>query len=290
MYAVMGITGNVGGAVARTLLAKGEKVRGIVRNPEKAAEWQKQGVELFKADYDDVDALTAAFSGVAGVFVMVPPNFAPSPNFAETRATLKVLREALSRAMPPKAVYLSSIGAEQASGLGLITSSHLLEETLGDLPFSHAFLRAAWFFENSAGDVESARNEGRIRFQLHPLDRKFPLVATADIGKAGAETLTQSWTGIRHIEVAGPEGYSPLDIADAFADAFGHPVEAIAVPRAEWETLWVSQGMPEGRTAPRVEMVDGFNSGWIHFGVPGTEHVEGATSLREVITQLVTRG
>jgi NAD(P)H dehydrogenase (quinone) len=49
MYAVMGITGNVGGAVARTLLAKGEKVRGIVRNPEKATEWQKQGAELFKA-------------------------------------------------------------------------------------------------------------------------------------------------------------------------------------------------------------------------------------------------
>jgi len=33
--------------------------------------------------------------------------------------------------------------------LGLITSSHLLEEALPDLPLSHAFLRAAWFFENS---------------------------------------------------------------------------------------------------------------------------------------------
>ena len=290
MYAVMGITGKVGGAVARTLLAKGEKVRGIVRNPEKAAEWQKQGVELFKADVDDVDALTAAFTGVAGVFVMIPPNFAPAPGFPEARATLKVLREALSRALPSKAVYLSSIGAEQSSGLGLITNSHLLEETLGDLPFSQAFLRAAWFFENSAGDVASARNEGKIRFQLHPLDRRFPLVATADIGKVGAETLTQSWTGIRHIEVAGPEGYSPLDIADAFAEAAGRPVEAIAVPRAEWEALWVSQGMPEGRTAPRAEMVDGFNSGWIHFGVAGAEHVDGATPLRAVITQLVTRG
>jgi NAD(P)H dehydrogenase (quinone) len=246
--------------------------------------------ELAETDNLRVDALTAAFTGVAGVFVMVPPNFAPAPGFAETKATLKVLHEALSRALPSKAVYLSSIGAEQASGLGLITSSHLLEETLGDLPFSHAFLRAGWFFENSAGDVASARNEGKIRFQLHPLDRKFPLVATADIGKVGAETLTQSWTGIRHIEVAGPEGYSPLDIADAFADAVGRPVEAIAVPRAEWETLWVSQGMPEGRTAPRAEMVDGFNSGWIHFGVPGTEHVDGAAPLREVITQLVTRG
>jgi len=289
MYAVMGITGNVGGAVARTLLAKGKKVRGIVRNPEKAAEWQKQGAELFKADYNDVDALTAAFTGVAGVFVMVPPNFAPAPGFAETKATLKVLHEALSRALPSRAVCLSSIGAEQASGLGLITSSHLLEETLGDLPFSHAFLRAGWFFENSAGDVVSARNEGKIRFQLHPLDRKFPLVASEDIGKVAAETLTQNWTGIRHIEVAGPEGYSPLDIADAFAAVVGHPVKAIAVSRVEWEMLWVSQGMPEGRTAPRAEMVDGFNSGWIHFGVPGIEHVDGATPLREVITQLVTR-
>ena len=289
MYAVMGISGNVGGAVARTLLANGEKVRGIVRNPEKAAEWQKKGAELFKADYDDVDALTVAFTGVAGAFIMVPPNFAPTPGFAETKATLNVLHEALSRTLPPKAVYLSSIGAEQASGLGLITSSYLLEKTLGDLPFSHAFLRAGWFFENSAGDVESARNEGKIRFHLHPLDRKFPLVATADIGKVGAETLTQSWSGIRRIEVAGPEPYSPLDITDAFADAVGRPVEAIAVPKAEWETLWVSQGMPEGRTSPRAEMVDGFNSGWIHFGVPGTEHVDGATSLRAVITQLVTR-
>lgn len=39
------------------------------------------------------------------------------------------------------------------------------------------------------------------------------------------------------------------------------------------------QGMPEGRTGPRAEMVDGLKSGWIHFGVPRTEHVTGTTSL-----------
>jgi hypothetical protein len=37
-------------------------------------------------------------------------------------------------------------------------------------------------------------------------------------------------------------------------------------------------------------MVDAFNSGWIHFGVPGTEHVDGTTTLREVIAHLVKRG
>jgi hypothetical protein len=34
-------------------------------------------------------------------------------------------------------------------------------------------------------------------------------------------------------------------------------------------------------------MVDGFNSGWIHFGVPGTEQVTGTTSLSSVIAKLV---
>ena len=289
MYAVMGITGNVGGALARSLLTRGEKVRGIVRNPDKAAEWEKQGVELFKADYDDAEALAAAFSGVDGVFVMVPPNFAPAPGYVETKATLEVLHKALSKARPPKAVYLSSIGAEQTSGLGLITSSHLLEQALNDLPFPQAFLRAGWFFENSAGGVASARHQGLIQFQLYPLDRKFPLVATADIGKVGAQTLTQTWKGTRHIEVAGPDGTSPMEIAEAFADVLGRRVEAVTVPRDQWEALWVSQGMPEGRTAPRAEMVDGFNSGWIHFGVTGTEHVVGTTPLREVIADLVSR-
>jgi hypothetical protein len=66
------------------------------------------GIELFVA-------LTAAFTGVAGVFVMVPPNFAPAQGFAETEAALKILHEALSRVLPSKAVYLSSIGANRTA-------------------------------------------------------------------------------------------------------------------------------------------------------------------------------
>ncbi|ADV84866.1 NmrA family NAD(P)-binding protein [Terriglobus saanensis] len=287
MYAIMGITGRVGGAVADHLLAHGQKVRAIVRNPDKAAPWKTRGAEIAIADYDDATALTAAFTGVKGVFIMVPPNFAPSPGLPELRKTLAALHEALAKALPKKAVYLSSIGAEQKSGLGLITASHLLEETLGDLPIAHAFLRAGWFMENSAGDVASA-SEGKIYFHLQPLDRKIPIVATQDIGRVGADTLLQDWTGTRRIEVTGPKNYSPLDIAAAFASALQHPVEAIAVPRDQWTASFLAQGMPEGRTEPRAEMVDGFNSGWIHFGNPGTEKFTGTTTLTTMISKLVT--
>jgi len=206
------------------------------------------------------------------------------------RKTLTSYYAALERALPKKAVYLSSIGAEQSSGLGLITSLHLLEQTLGDLPIPQAFLRAGWFMENHAWDVTTARSEGKIFSNLYPLDRKFPLVATADIGKAGADVLRQEWTGIRYIEVTGPEQYSPNDIAGALGSALGRAVEAVAVPREKWTEFFVGQGMPEGRTEPRAEMVDGFNSGWIHFGVPDTEHVTGMTGLTPVIAELVASG
>jgi uncharacterized protein YbjT (DUF2867 family) len=290
MYAIMGITGRVGSAIAENLLTQGEQIRAIVRNPEKAARWRERGAEVAVADVDDPNALASAFEGADGVFVMVPPNFAPAPGFPETRKTLASYRAALAKALPKKAVYLSSIGAEQTGGLGLITSSHLLEQTLGDLPIAHAFLRAGWFMENHAWDVTTAQSEGRIFSNLYPLDRKFSLVATADIGKAGADVLRQEWTGTRNIEVAGPEQYSPNDIAQALSSALGRPIEAVAVPREKWTEFFVGQGMPKGRTEPRAEMIDGFNSGLIHFGVPGTEHVIGATSLTSVMAKLVANG
>jgi uncharacterized protein YbjT (DUF2867 family) len=290
MYAIMGITGNVGGAIAENLLARGEQIRAIVRNPEKAARWRDRGADTAVADVDDPDALAFAFDGADGVFLMVPPNFAPAPGLPEIRKTLASYHAALAKSLPGKAVYLSSIGAEQSSGLGLITGSHLLEQTLGDLPIAHAFLRAGWFMENHAWDVTTARSDGKFFSNLYPLDRKFSLVATADIGKAGADVLRQEWTGTRRIEVAGPEQYSPNDIARALSAALGRTVGAVAVPRENWTDFFVGQGMPEGRTEPRAEMVDGFNSGWIHFGVPGTEHITGTTSLTSVIAKLAANG
>jgi uncharacterized protein YbjT (DUF2867 family) len=46
MYAVTGITGQVGGAVARTLMAQGESVRAVARDASKAAPWVERGCDL----------------------------------------------------------------------------------------------------------------------------------------------------------------------------------------------------------------------------------------------------
>lgn len=285
MFAVTGVTGQVGGATARALLDAGQPVRAVMRNRSKAGEWLERGAEVAIASFDDVGALTEAFSGTAGVFVMVAPNFAPQPGYPNAHAAAAILEAALTKASPGRVAALSSVGGQRESGLGLITQVHILEQVLADLPLPTAILRPAWFMENSQWDIAPARDTGVMPSFLQPLDRPFPMVATADIGRAIAATLMQSWQGRRVIEIEGPQRYAQHDIARVLGDVLGRPVEAKPVPRDQWEALFQSQGTEW--PAPRIEMLDGFNTGWIDFEDGVNERVIGTTGFETVLAELI---
>ncbi|CAB3806080.1 Quinone oxidoreductase 2 [Pararobbsia alpina] len=142
MYAITGITGKVGGAVARTLLAAGQPVRAVVRDAARARSWAERGCEVVTADMDDSASLTAAFEGTQGVFILPPSEFDPSPGFPEARAVIDAVRGALQSAAPGKVVGLSTIGA-QATETNLLTQRTLMEQALRDLPMPVTFLRPA---------------------------------------------------------------------------------------------------------------------------------------------------
>jgi NAD(P)H dehydrogenase (quinone) len=280
MYAITGITGQVGGAVARSLLATGQPVRAVVRDAAKGEAWKARGCEVAVADVAEPAALTAALQGVEAAFLLIPPLFDPAPGFPEVRALAATLHAALLAARPNRLVCLSTIGA-QATQPNLLTQLGLIEQALGDLPFPVAFLRAAWFMENSAWDVQAAR-DGLVPSFLQPLDKPVPMVATADIGRLGAEMLQEQWTGRRVVELEGPARVTPKQIAAAFALILGHPVLTQPVPRDSWEALFRSQGMQN--PTPRAQMLDGFNQGWIEFEATPRK---GETTIDTVLTALV---
>jgi len=85
MYAITGVTGKVGGATARALLAAGQSVRAVVRNVDKGQVWRNLGCEVALATIEDGASLSVAFQRAEAVFVLVPPNFDPSPEFSEAR-------------------------------------------------------------------------------------------------------------------------------------------------------------------------------------------------------------
>ena len=45
MFAITGITGNIGGQVARILLGTQKPIRAVVRDARKAEEWKQRGAE-----------------------------------------------------------------------------------------------------------------------------------------------------------------------------------------------------------------------------------------------------
>jgi NAD(P)H dehydrogenase (quinone) len=286
MFAITGITGNVGGEVARNLLAAKQPVRGVARDVGKCKAWAQQGCEIVGADISDAVSLTSAFKGAEGVFMMVPPNFDPSPDFREARAIAATLRQALDATLPGKVVYLSTIGA-QAAQPNLLTQHTIIERALGDLPLPITFLRPGWFMENSSWDVAPATNSGVIPSFLQPLDKPVPMIATADIGCVAAALLQESWSGHRVVELEGPHRVTPNEIAATFSRLLGRAVKMEIVPRDTWESLFLSQGMKN--PTPRIRMLDGFNEGWIEFegGEAGSQ--KGKVALETVLRSLIER-
>ena len=234
----------------------------------------------------DPALLTAAFTGTDGVFILPPSEFDPAPGFPEARAVIAAVKAALESARPNKVVCLSTIGA-QSTKSNLLTQRTLMEEALGELPMPITFLRPGWFMENAEWDVASARDKGMIASFLQPLDKPVPMVATADIGQVASELLQQNWIGKRIVELEGPKRISPQEIGTSFAKILGHAVQVEAVPRKTWQALFESQGVLH--PLPRIQMLDGFNEGWIDFEGGQASTIKGKVELQTVLRELVGR-
>jgi uncharacterized protein YbjT (DUF2867 family) len=280
MFLITGITGKVGGATARHLLAQGKKVRALVRDPAKAASWTDQGVELVDGDWNDAAAIERALEGVDGAFVMLPAVWAPSPDFKEAKGVIANYVVALTKVPPPRVVALSSMGANRTSGLGMITALSLLEQGFRNLTCPIAFVRAGGFFENFLYGLHVAQG-GTLPVYYDPTNRKSTMVATDDIGAEVATLLIgPAWLGHRVIELGSM--VSADDVAAQLGEVLNLDVKAVAIPRAGWPAAFEQFGIPKGQTGPAEAMFDAVNAGWMDLGVEGAEHVAGTTSPRNV--------
>ena len=280
MFLVMGITGKVGGATARHLLAQGKKVRALVRNREKASSWANRGVELLEGDWNETAAIEQALKGVEGAFVMLPTVWMPSEDYTEARGMIANYVEALTKAAPSRVVALSSMGADKTNGLGMITGLSLLEQGFRDLVSPIAFVRAGGFFENFLYGLQVAQG-GILPVYYNPTNRQSTMVATNDIGAEVATLLTgPAWSGRRVVELGSM--VSADEVAVQLGEVLKLDVKAFAIPRAGWAEAFEQLGIPKGHTGPAEEMYEAVNAGWMDLGAEGTEHVSATTSAREV--------
>ena len=67
-YFVTGVTGFVGGVLARKLREQGHEIHASVRDPNKATDLRAAGVKLFKGDVTDKGSMREAMQGMDGVY------------------------------------------------------------------------------------------------------------------------------------------------------------------------------------------------------------------------------
>ncbi len=160
-----------------------------------------------------------------------------------------------------------------------------MEQELRGLPIPVTFLRPAWFMENFAWDVASARDNGVIASFLQPVNNPVPMIATADVGRVAAELIQKDWHGYRIVELEAAHRITPNEVATTFARILGHPVRVEIVPRETWGSLFKSQGMKN--PMPRMQMLDGFNEGWIQFEFGESGSMKGKVTLETVLRGLI---
>ena len=286
MFAITGATGNTGSVAAETLLAAGKKVRVVVRSAAKAKALAERGAEVVEADLNDEAAMTAAFRGAEGVFLLSPPDVTLDGFLAKRKALLESLARAAKAAQVKHAVFLSSVGAQHAEGTGIIASTHAGEQALRASGLPVTFVRAAYFVENWGSVLHPARQDGVLP-SFVAANQTIPMVASRDIGKTVASALLDGPRGTRVIELSGPKDLSPKDIAAALSEILGRQVVVAEAPLAAVAPTLTSFGFCADVAELFRGMMEGIGNGKVAF--EGKEAVRGNTSATEVLRALTEK-
>src|SRR6202521_5573264 len=184
LIAVIGATGQQGGAVVRALQASGEfKVRALTRNPGKHRDLAEEVVE---ADLDRPETLKAAFAGAHGVFLVT--NFWEQGTDELKQATAAV--RAAQDAGVNHFVWSTLPDVEAISGGKLhvphFTGKARVDRIVKEARFAHhTFVIAPFFYQNLVGALAPQQQANVSRGWALPLNPDVRCIHMGDINELG---------------------------------------------------------------------------------------------------------
>ena len=265
MITVMAATGRIGKRITQQLLAAGEKVRALGRSESKLSELGGTGAETIAGEATDAAFLTSAFRGADAVYTLLPYDLQESDYYAQQsrvgEAVIKAVRDSGVR----QVVFLSSVGADQPSGTGMLVSMHDQEERLRKLDGVNVLiLRPGPFFENLHGFVEMIRHEGITGDAFAP-DLPLPMIATRDVADAAAGALkTRDWKGVVVRELLGQRDISFAEATRLIGERIGRPdLQYVQFPYPDAARALTQFGFSEDIANREAEVARAANEGRI---------------------------
>jgi uncharacterized protein YbjT (DUF2867 family) len=233
LIAVVGATGQQGGAVVRALQASGQfKVRALTRDP---AKHPKLGDEVVLADFNHPETLRAAFAGARGVFLVTNAWEARADEAKQAIAAVNAAKGAGVQHL----IWSTLPNVEEISG-GKIDVPHFthkakVERVVTEAGFAHhTFVIAPFYYQNLLGAMAPQKQaDGAVGWAL-PLDPERRAIHMGDITELGRIVIG----AFAHPELAGHGEHLPL-VGDflsfneiiATLNRQGHKVSFKQVPR-----------------------------------------------------------
>jgi uncharacterized protein YbjT (DUF2867 family) len=245
LIAVVGATGQQGGAVVRALQSGNQfKIRALTRN---LAKHRELADEVIQADLNRPETLTAAFEGAHGVFLVT--NFWEEGTDEVNQATAAV--RAAKDAGAEHFVWSTLPNVETISGgkfqVPHFTGKAKIDRIVKETGFpNHTFVMAPMYYQNLVGVLAPQKQaDGFLGWAL-PLDPSVRCLHMGDINELGAIVAG----AFAHADQAGHGEYLPLvgdfmsfnEIVDTL-NRQGHNVSFKQVPKEVYAGLFA--GAPE---------------------------------------------
>lgn len=247
MILVTGAAGKTGQAVIQRLIARKQRVRGLVRRKEQEELLKQLGAQQFiTGDMGDQAMMDEAARGVKAIY-HICPNMHP-----QEMAMGKVVIRAAQKARIEHFVY-HSVLHPQSEAMAHHWQKLRVEEKLLESRLSFTILQPAAYMQNVLTNWDRVVTEG-VYTVPYALDTRLSMVDLWDVAEVAARVLSESGHEGAIYELCGPELLSQREVARIMGKQLGRDVEARVVPVDQWEQQARISGLGEYATQTLVEM------------------------------------
>jgi uncharacterized protein YbjT (DUF2867 family) len=271
--AVTGVTGGLGGRVARRLAAQGASLRLLARDPSRAPDLPR--ATTARADFADPATVRGALSGVPTLFLV------SASEAADRLAQHLAAVDAAVKAGVSRIVYTSFLAAGPDATFTLARDHWHTEQHIRGSGVEFTFLRDSLYqdvlpyFAGRDGVIRGPAGDGR-----------FAPVARDDIADVAAAVLLGTGHDGRSYDLTGPEAITMARVAEELAAAAGRPVRYHAEAMAEAYQSRARFGAPDWEVAGWVTSYAAIATGELDLISPAVREVTGRrpTSFAEFLT------
>jgi uncharacterized protein YbjT (DUF2867 family) len=252
MILITGATGNNGRELVRQLVAAGQHVRALVRNPAKAAELKGPNVELAVGDFDQPATLDAALRGVDKAFLLTPV----AEHFVEWQSAFV---EAAQRAELKHLVKFSGMGADSNVKVELLRLHGETDNLLRNSGVPFTILQPNSFHQNILSAADTIKTQRAFYWPLKKAAQS--TVDIRDINAVAARVFTSPSHEGKAYVITGPEALTFQQAAEKLSAVLGREIQYVDVPLSAAEDAMRKSGMPEWNVRALSELLGYFASG-----------------------------